>query len=251
MKIKNDPRKKYIFAGGIVVAVIVLAFGVISQAGYVFSGPYLVKGGVLEITNAVPDSAVFIDSHRVGRIQNNGSGEFLGIKPGMRNVLVAHPERWPWILDFDIDAGSTMTLAPLQVLEETDGEVLSNAADPVRIRAEQEIAQYREPTRIQPLNRTGILVWVEGSNILTQDGDIVRTVFSSTSPIRNVLWYGDRNDAIIVATQTNVFALDLRASSLQNFQPIYSGGSPKAAADPIRSNKLFIEEAGQYFSVSI
>ncbi|MBF05085.1 hypothetical protein CL644_00020 [bacterium] len=251
MKIKNDPRKKYIFAGGIVVAVFFLAFGVISQAGYVFSGPYLVRGGVLEITNAVPNSIVFIDNRRVGRIQNNGSGEFIGIKPGTRNVLVAQSERWPWILDFDISAGSKVTVVPLQVLEETDGEILSTITDPIRIRAEQEIAQYREPTRIQPLNRANVFVWVEGTSILTQDGDTVRTVFSSASPIRNVFWYGDRSDAIIVATQANVFALDLRASSIQNFQPIYSGSAPKAVADPSRSNKIFVNEADQYFSVSI
>ena len=251
MKVKIDPRKKYVFAGGIVVALLVLTFGIMNQSGYVLSGPYLVKGGVLIIQNSVPNSSVFIDERRIGKTNNNGAGEFTSIKPGTRSVLVSQTDTWPWIMDYDIEAGGITTLEPLQVLRETDGEVLVQKDDPVRLRAQTQFSEYREPTRIQPLEREGTLVWVSGANISIQKGDTVRTVFSSLTPITNVFWYGDRSDALIIATQNNVFALDLRQSSLQNFQPIYIGGAPNAVADPVRSDRIFIQDAGQYFYITI
>lgn len=251
MKIKQDPRKKYIFTGGIAVAVLVLLFGVLSQAGYVFSGPYLVKGGVLKVEQSTPNSNVFVDDRRIGKTNSNGNGEFTGIKLGTQSVLVSHADRWPWVLDVEIESGKETVVRPLQVLEETDGAVLANSDDPLRLRAQSEFATYREPNRIQPLERNNALVWVDGSNIMVQQNQEVRTLFASLHPITNVAWYGDRSDAIIVAVQNNVFALDLRKGSIQNFLPIYTGGSPEAVADPIRSDKLFVRDIGEYFSISI
>lgn len=248
---KKSPSKKYILSAGIALAVLVLIFGALSQSGFVFSGINLVRGAELVIENARPGSTIFIENKRSGTIGEDGTATFSGIKPGATNLIVSHTDAWPWVFDFESTAGASTTVAPLQVNVETDGSVLTDPEDPLLVRAKEKLNEYREPSRIQPLHRSEVQVWIEGANILTQQGEEVRTVFSSQNPIRNVLWYGDRNDVVIVTTLNNVFALDIRESEVQNFHPIYTGAAPEAVADPIRSDKIFVRDADQYFSISI
>lgn len=244
-------KRTYIFAGGIAVAVLIIGIGIIDYKGYVFSGPYVVKGGTLVIEEARGNSDVFIDNKRVGHTNEEGHASFSGIKIGKRTVIVAHEDSWPWILDFASVSGRTTTLQPLQVFEDPRGSNLVNSEDPLYIRATQNFNDYREPTRIAPLERADVRVWVEGTRILTQKNEEVRTVFTSPNAIRNVFWYGDRTDAVIVASHDKVFALDLRASEIQNFQPIYMGSAPEAIDDPIRTNEIFVRDGQQYLSISI
>jgi len=251
MKIKTGGTRMYILGIGIALAITVLAAGTLHEVGYVISDFKIVKSGTLIIENARPFSNVFIDNKRIGQIDETGTTEFTGIKPGARTVLIGNATVWPWVLDFTILPDTTVSLTPLQVNQESDGAVLRDASDPIRQRAITEFKNYREPTRMQPLEREGVRVWVEGVTIFVQKNDEVRQVFTSSNPLREVSWYGDRSDAIIVASLNNVFALDIRKSSVQNFLPIYTGSAPEAVSDPIRSSKIFVKDADQYFEVSI
>lgn len=248
---KKSARKKHILAGGVAVAILVLLFGIMDQAGYVLSGPYIVKGGTLVIEEARPGSDVFIDNRRAGRINSEGSSSFGGIRPGERNVIVAHADAWPWILDFEGVSGQTTVLRPLQVYKEPEGISLTATAEASRDQADAALSQYREPTRIQPLKREDVRVWIEGATVFTQTGEELNQLFSSTNPIRSIFWYNDRSDAVIIASQDTVFALDLRAGQVQNFLPIYKGVAPEATADPNRPGKIFIKDNEEYLSVSI
>jgi len=244
-------NREIILKAGIALVIVILVLGVIDQAGYVFSGVYIVKGGTLEITQARTGSTVFIDNKRVGVVDETGTREFTGIKPGKRNIIVAHTDAWPWILDFEGYPGQTTTINPLQVNQESVKNVLADKTDPIRQRAKKEIENYREPTRIKPLVREEISVWVEGTYIFVQKHEEIRAVYSSHKPIQNVFWYGDRNDAIIVASQDKVFALDLRKSDTQNFLPIYSGSEPEAIADSIRSSEIFVKDGETYIAIEL
>jgi len=237
---------------GIAIAAFILLFGIIHQSGYVFSGIYIVKGGTLAIEGARPQSDVFIDTHRVGTVGANGSGKFNALRPGKRNVIVASPNSWPWIFDFEASAATTITFRPLQVLKVIENTPLADTEDPIRARAEVEFKSYREPIRIQALKNEGALIWVEGNTVFAQlvAGD-VHSIFSSTKPIRNVLWYGNRNDAVIIAAQDSVFAIDAYESDVRNFQPIYQGEAPEAVADPLQPDRIFIRDKGNYFYVNI
>ncbi|MBL4644584.1 MAG: hypothetical protein JKX80_01830 [Candidatus Pacebacteria bacterium] len=248
---KKIAQKKYIFAGGIALSVLVLLFGILSQAGFVFSGPYLVRGGELVIENARPNSVVFVENSRVGVIDDAGDATFTGIKPGSRSLIISHEDAWPWIFEFESTSGESTIIQPLQVNIETDGAVLANPEDPLRKRAETELDAYKEPSRTQPLSRNQITVWIEGSTIFAREGEEVRTILASKNPIRNILWYGERSDVIIVTTLNNVFALDIRKNQVQNFHPIYTGAAPEAVPDSTLSEKIFVRDVQQYFYISI
>lgn len=249
---KNSVRvRTNILLAGIVLAIGILVFGFLSQAGFVISGVYIVKGGTLDITNALPGSIVFVDEKRIGTVGSDGTASFNGIRPGERDVIVSRPDVWPWILTFESQAGLPNTFSPLQVRQDAQGGTLSDANDPLLITAKQAFTAYREPTRINPLERDGTIVWVDGSTIYMQKNGAVRTIFASVNPIQTVSWYGDRNDAIIVATQNTVAVLDLRGREVQNYLPMYKGVSPQAVADPIRSSHIFVHDEGNYFTIDL
>lgn len=251
MNKRNRVKREYILTTGIIVVLGILAWGAFSEAGYVVSGARIVPGAEITITGARAESQVFIDNKRRGTVDVNGSATFKAVKPGTRNIIVAESNSWPWAVNIDVTSKERITLQPLQILQETQGTPLVDTEDPVRQRADETFAGYREPSHPQPLEHDGVRVWVEGSSVLSQKNEMVHTVFSAQNPIRNVLWYGDRNDVIVVATQNNVFAIDLSQSELKNFQPIYTGAAPEAVADPVQSDHIFVRDAENVFSISI
>lgn len=244
-------QKKYIFGLGVALAALILFVGVVHQAGYVLAWPYIVKGGTVVVEDARPLSDVFIDNRRAGRVSREGVGVFDGIKPGTRSIIVAHGGSWPWIFEFEGVSNKTVTLHPLQAFEETTVVPLLSVDDPVRMRADEQLREYREPTQSAPLEREGVRAWVSGTSILVRDSNGPRTIFTSPNPVRSIHWYGERNDAIIASVNNNVFALDIRESQVQNFQPIYTGSTPTSVADPIRPESIFVEDRSQVFSISI
>lgn len=249
---KKSTKRTYILVVTIVLVVLILAFGIIRESGYVLSGPYFVRGGVLEITDARPNSDVFIDNRRAGRVNETGFSTFDGLALGERNVIVSSEGTWPWIFDFVSTSGQTTTLTPLQVRESTVGTPLLGEENPEYNKAVSLFAEYREPTRATPITHDESSVWVEGTSIFARlAATDSRIVYSSPHPIRNVFWFGDRNDVIVVANQHNVFALDLRESSVQNFQPIYTGSEPFAVANPDDARSIFVREGEQYLLVEL
>lgn len=60
-------------------------------------------------------------------------------------------------------------------------------------------------------------------------GDICTSpiiAFSSVVPIRSFDFYPGRDDVMLIAIQDGIFAVEIDARKLQNFQPIYKGASP-------------------------
>lgn len=233
------------------IAAGVLLFGAVHQAGYVVSGFWIVKGGSVEIYNALPNSPVFIDNRRLGVTDSTGSFTAHVVRPGTRSVIVSNASAWPWILDVTVLSNELTRTNPLQVPQAAQINPLLSATDPLHISARNELAAYREPTRISPLTRGTTKVWVEGTIVYAQRGEEVHTIAASATPIRSLFWYGDRDDAVIMATQNVVAAFDLRKSSIQNYFPIYNGEAPSAAPDTIRSNQIFVRDADQLMVIRL
>ncbi len=249
-KPQKTKSRIYILSIAIAAAVLVLGTGVLHQAGFVRSGAYLVRGGTLVIEGARANSTVFIDNKRIGTIDEDGSRSFGAIKPGERTVIVAHPLAWPWIFDFEVGSSETRTLYPLQVTQEPQRVALTEQSDMYRHAAAQ-LDGYREPVRNQPLERGDHRIWIEGTVVFVQKNQDVYSVFSSIYPIRNVSWYAERADTLILAVHNDVFALDIRKSDVQNFQPIYSGTTPEAVSDPTDSSRVLLRDAENYFSIAL
>lgn len=248
---KTRVRTTYLFAGGIALAAILLIVGVFDQAGYVFSGPYIVKGATITIERALPESDVFVNNRNVGRTDADGVVTVTGVAPGATQLIVSRDDVWPWLLSFESAPGAELRFRPLQVAKRITPTVLASD-DAARQRAASLVAQYREPTRNEPLARDGVRVWVEGTSLFAQTADgAMRTVLSSKYPLRTVAWYADRDDAVVVASRDSVFALDLYQSEVRNFQPIYTGTAPAAIADPDDPRVLFVRDGARYLRIEL
>ena len=252
---RTDRSRKLLLIAAVVAGVCVLGIGVLREAGYVVSRGYLVAGGELAIAGAVPGSAVFVDNRRVGRTEASGSTRFTGIGLGERTVIVAHTAYWPWTRTYTSASGETTELLPLQVPREPDVQPLSDATAILQQRATEAFAAYRQPAQIAPLEREGMRVWVQGTTVFAQQGGAVHTLFTSPHSVRSVLWFGNRSDAVVIASEQQVFVVDMpvagAASDSQNFFPLYTGTAPEAVADPIRSDVLFVRDGGEYVMLTL
>ena len=252
MKIK-EKKRTYILAFGIVSAISVMLIGAIDQLGYVFSGPYIVKGGVLVIEQARPNSTVFIDNKNLTTTDQDGVAIIKGIAIGSHDVLVSHEDAWPWTLPFTSYRDTTTTLIPIQVARESQGTTLSAENTPEELQyAQSSFTAYTEPSSSNPMERDNTSVWVEGTDVYVRTIDEkTRVVLASLHPIRNIFWYPERTDAIVIASNNNVFALDIRQGDIQNFHPIYYGHSPEAVQNEQDTKSIFVGDNGKYFAVAI
>ena len=250
--IKNKKKRRtYIFAAGIVLAVVVIVIGIANQAGYVLTGGYLVRGATIIVEDSVPGSDVFLDNKRLGNTGVLGKASFPGIDVGEHTIIVAHESSWPWISTLTTAPGTTYNITPLQVRNETTAQLLGESTTPTQEEAESVLATYREPSGPAPLVRNENKIWIEGTQIRARIGNDVRIVLSSELPIRSLHWFNERDDAIVVSTGENVFALDARDTKEQNFLPIFQGVAPKSMPNPEDLSALFIEDDGQVFLLQL
>lgn len=73
-------------------------------------------------------------------------------------------------------------------------------------------------------------------------------VFSSPDKIRSFDFYPGREDVVLIAVQTGVYAIEIDTRKAQNFQPVYKGVSP---AFIISDNTLYIKDENNIFRITI
>ncbi len=110
----------------------------------------------------------------------------------------------------------------------------------------------------EPLLRRRVTVWLEGNTVFSEwigndnaapryfcvDGVCTNPVpiFSSLVPIRHMDFYPSRNDAIILALDNGVYAVEIDRRTYQNFYPLYRGQEPDFR---IYRNQVYIQD-GDY-----
>lgn len=248
---KSSKQKTYILAVGVILSLLVLVIGVLNQAGYVLSGPYIVKGAIITVTNALPGSTIFINNKEEGVITgSNGILEINGVTPGTHTIIVAEESSWPWIREFQAAIAEEKVLAPLQLPQNASGSALEEDS-PFYAQATQLLSGYREPTQSQPLEWEGARLWVVGTTVQAQRADDRYDVLQSQYPIRSVAWYKDRNDVVLIAASNAIFAIDLEEQEPRNFQPIYRGVEPSFVVNPTNSNELYVSDGGHILAVQL
>jgi len=246
---KIEKKNTYILIVSTLFAVSILIFGILVTLGYSLPDIFLNRGPAIEIVNARPQSVVFVDNMKVDTVKSDGTLLLNGIRSGDHSLLIGSTSVWPWNTTFTAKRGKRIQIAPLQVLR-NQKQVPIISSNKLQKTVKEEIEKNREPTRINPLRKNGTLVWVIGTSIHMRDkNNVERTVLSSKTPIRSIIWYRNRSDALLIATKNTVFVLGLHNRINPNYYPIYSGITPIAVSDPSKNDKVFIEDKGKYFSI--
>ena len=235
----------------------------LKQSGLHLSGLSLVKGGSVSLSNVNEGTKIFLDNKEVD-IES-----LKNVAPGPHSIIIASDTLWPWKKDTLVTSGEESELFPFLVSKSVSGEIITQS-DPDYGALRNSILSEQLPTTASPLLSSSSLVevWSDQNNIFARwngaDNSIpsffcnddnecssLVKVLESESVVRNIDFYKDRDDVLLIALQDGVFALEIdKRGTTQNFQPVYKGTS-----EPVFSTKdstsIYVLDGALLFVVSI
>lgn len=188
------------------------------------------------------------------------------LKPDNYLVLVANEDFWPWAKQVTVERGEVEPLFPLLVpktIKMTEVKVtdpaykktvalfksatstLFSTISPSLSATVASSTIDRRQTAIRYEDQAIFASWLDDQEgapkYFCQHGSCVKPilVFQSFVPIRSFDFYPSRDDAIILALDTGIYAVELDSRPYQNFYPLYSGQEPDFR---ISNNQVYIKD---------
>jgi hypothetical protein len=232
------------------VLVFLLGFPILAfySAGYSLNETFGItaRGGIY-VSTPEAGTSVFIGNDLEG-VSSFFKKEILvnKLKPDQYMVLATHDSFWPWAKVVQVKRGEVEALFPLLVpkviptleLEKTDSSykeisgLFLEKATTTRI-ARREVKVWIADDRNDAGGNTVFAQWLGGNdnapkyfcNAVSACLDPI-IVFRSAVPIRTFDFYPLRSDAIILAIDNGVYAIEIDNRTYQNFYPLYRGIMP-------------------------
>jgi len=242
---------------------LVVAFVVILAAAFFAGfrpgpGLTLIRVGTLVVADIPAQTDVFVDQEYRGT--SNGSPLKASLVPGTHSVIVDAPGMQPWNTVLTIESKTDLAVSPILVPKAPEralltGEAATAAADAIRATV--------LPTEAAPLlvgcnaisisNNRVIAAPASGCDApeyLCSEGVCAPTiVYSPASPIRSVIPFPGRTDAILVATGEWVNILDIDPRNPQFFAPLGRGTAPFIAAED--EDSIYLSDKDKFYSFSL
>lgn len=249
----------------IVIAVVVLVLIGIIGGAYVF-----VNGnrGTLRIDGLTTDSQVIIDQKNIGiGVDESGVITIPHLATGSHTVLIARKDAYPWQKTVTIAKDATTTIHPFMVSTFIERDLIGEE-DPEHDALKTRIQGQSLPTEARPKKSQDgkAVLWVEDNAIrVTWTGDETErpSYFCAEgrcandyllevgqNSVRNVEFYKNRNDVILIAGGKTVGALELDATPVQNFQTVFTGESPRFIASPDLT-AIYVFDNDSLFSIAL
>lgn len=249
--IKSTPYKFRILYLLFFVLVFLVGFPILVfySAGYTLDETFgLSARGGIYIFTPEPATNVFIGN------ESKGTSSFFQkeilisrLKPDKYLVLVANDKFWPWAKFVDVEAGEVEAMFPLLVPKVINVvEVKPKTADYIKIGAlfkpSVVIGIATTSNATTTIIRKKVKVWIDGQRIVAEWRGSANSapkyfcvleqcidpilVFQSSVQVRYIDFYPLRDDAIILALDNGIYAVEIDHRTYQNFYPIYRGQSP-------------------------
>jgi len=240
-----------LFLGVFLIGFPILVF---YSAGYTFDSTLglSIRGGVYVFV-PVPNTTIFVGNELKGT-----SGFFQkeilirGLKPEQYLVLTTNDDFWPWAKLVSVKRGEVEPLFPLLVPKVIKTTEIKNT-DSEYTRLTTLFKTPIVPRIISPTVSTTTLIqkkvkiWLDHDKIFAEwlgNNDaapkyfcVARSctapiiVFQSSVPIRSIDFYPLRDDAIILALDNGIYAVEIDNRTYQNFYPIFRGQAPDFRVD--------------------
>lgn len=211
----------------------------------------LKKTGGLYVASPVSGAQIFVNDKLEKETNIIQSGLYLsGLRPNTYSILIAKDGYWPWSKKMEVKSQMVAEARALLLPKEIDGEIVKRENfSPLQkteyddiyniIKGTKKISST-STTTIERLvsrdrqklwwNRKENGIWVEWNGDENSRPYYLETsknlVFKSPSQIKNADFYPGRKDAIIVAYQNGIFAMEIDKRGGQSKQPIYKGKDP-------------------------
>ncbi len=230
---------------GVAVFVVALAFGfALKSSGFHIQKFTIVRGGDIAIASPQVAHRIFLDQRNITPDVENATSVTLAenIEPGIHSVLIYNDTHWPWKKDIVVRSGETTSITPFLISKNASGVIVTptdESYDDLRDQVIQDVLPSESFPRASKSGRT--FIWVENNNVHARwtgststlpgyycdDDDLCdqeTIVLESAQPIRNLDFYKDHEEILLVAFSNGVFALEIdKRGGTQNFQPIYKG----------------------------
>lgn len=252
-----------------ITAIIVIGLGIIllSSAGYHIQGLKIISGGDVIIEGYEDSLQVILDSNEIsGSVTKSGIVE--NIVPGEHEIIVFKNGFWPWVKNITVQSSESVVVSPFLAAKNASGLIIPDN-DPEYNSIRTSINQNQIPTENNPITSedASVSVWVSENTIvakwLREETDAPQylcdekvcteptVIFESTNSFRNVEFYKNRNDTLLLSTQNGIFILEMDDESQpRNFQPIYKG-TAQPRFELYNENEIYVLDGGLVFIVAI
>lgn len=225
-------------------------------------GPDLtfVRAGTLTLSSVPKGATVYVEQTK--RAVSNGKDVRLVLEPGSHSIIVDIPGDYPWSDVVSVAARMNTTaspiLVPMTVMRTSVSEAQAKEADAA-------ITSYQLPDAAHPI------VMENGcANVSVLDNRVVASaatttgctppaflcvggtcattvVFAPIAPLRAVLRYPGRQDALIVSYGSTLAVIEVSPLKPQFFAPLLQGIQPAAA--PFDATHIVVRDGGKTFLI--
>lgn len=203
---------------------------------------------------------VYIDRTSKSPDQTSDSSATYELSTGEHEVIVATNNSWPWMDEVTISAGTTTAINPILIPknqvqvanpQEAITQSLSRAQTAVVPTSEQSLLSPNEMIRTFVDNGTNIIAQWAGATSSAPDyfncefGSCEISVYNRGEEINQLAFYPERSDALIFATESGVFVIEINpsqtGSGIQNIQPVIQNVQTPTFA--VLNNRIFVRFA--------
>ncbi|MEK7120958.1 MAG: PEGA domain-containing protein [Patescibacteria group bacterium] len=262
MKAKNKKTAGFGIKAMIIILGIILLVVVSLYAFGIRVGTFgITKATEVNILDLPEESEIFLDNQSVGIRKGNIS---LKLAPGFHSILISKFGFWPYLENVEIKDKNTTTIRPFFVLQNPSGVMIGNQTKEYKEIAplfdipndpDKELVSKNEVVTISYEDGQIFAKWLADKNDAPEylcDKETEKcqktAVFKPTTKLRNMSFFKDRDDVLIIAIEKGIFALELNPQGTQNLQPIFEGKSPEFR---IKDGFLYAKDEGSLILISI
>lgn len=238
----------------IVIAAVLFILIVSYVLGYRMQGYRIIKQGTLTIENLPAESEVYVDNALRGRFEGNTD---IKLNPGLHDIIISKTGAWPYLEKISIgksEPSNHPILKPFLISQNPDGKLIGTT-EPEYLEAVSLFNKRAVPlVESKLLSPNGLVsIYVNDGKIFAvnevEDGQPLPIflgdpnyetleVFDPVTEVRNLAFYKDRDDVLVIAIQDGVFVLELDPTVVQNLHPVIEGEAPD----------FRINEAGKFYA---
>ncbi len=259
--VKRYSRKYFVL---LVFVIIVLLFAIPYMLGFRLGpGLHIERVGTLTFSTLPANTSIYIDSTLYKTVTSTStvSAELVG---GSHSIIVSVPGDYPWASLTLVTSGKSTTVSPLLVHMRPDVTPLTGTAQSEALTA---LASSTLPTEAKPMVMANGCedVYVANNQIiasavqapgctpppyLCEDATCSPTiVYAPLAPLKAVLPYPHRQDAVVLQFGSTLFALSLDPRSPQFFAPLLIGSNPRIGE--LSDGTIVVQNGTPVFSLKL
>lgn len=266
-------KKRLLFNRTILLIVIFSILAVLTLA-YSINNSYTPdSGSEIKIYNASEESVFYLDNKQVQPSLLNAQYAVLSNVPDGEHILIVHKDaHLPWaknliltegidveVATFNLPKVTKISIIPEYVLNDS-GKISNDMykdIDSLFAKPLSTSTSYNKNVFISQANSNITTTWLGSEEFIPyffcirNSCDVVFTVISTETEIRDIAFYPKRDNIVIFSTNNSVNAIELDRNGTQNFQPIYIGDEPHLRLDLENTDSIYIKDGETLMRIAI